>query len=337
MDPASLARSIRLLLLSLVGIAAVAHAQACGSDDRLSSFVDDDAGRAIDPGDAFAGIDDAGPALGTLRLAHLAPELGTIDFCYGARTGALQGPVLRGGGVDRDAASDAAANVNVDASAEASSTADDDAAVDASAAPGLAYGTVTKYFTLQATGTIAVAIVRAGATTCASPLVEGTVTLDPGKLSTVGLFGSPPVDLDAGDGGDTGAPPIIAFIDDRATKPDRARVRMIHAANAGSLEVRAATTVIAAQLDPRKVTTASQTVPVDELGFATIVPVPPPAPIVVTPPDASSWQSAPVDLDLRGDSLHTGFVLDGPDGGFEILWCADRTTTAELTACSRLR
>jgi hypothetical protein len=119
---------------------------------------------------------------------------------------------------------------------------------------------------------------------------------------------------------------------------------MIHAANAEGLEVRAAATVLAEKHEPREVSAASQVGPIDELGFATITPVAPPAsfgialllPIDGGPP-LSSWQSAPVDLDLRGDSLHTGFVLDGPDGGFEVLWCADRTTTAELTACIRVR
>ena len=313
-----MARSIRLLLITLFGVAAVAQAQACGVDVELSSFVDDEAGRSIDRGDAFAFVDDAGPSLGTLRLAHLAVELGTIDFCYGARNSSLTGPMLRGG-VAPDAAFDAA----VDAAASA---------------PGLAYGTVTKYFTLEASGTINVAIVRAGATTCTSPLAERAITVDPGKLTTVAVFSSPPADLDAGDGGDAGAPPIIAFIDDRGTKPDRARVRMIHAANADTLTLHASTTLIAETLEPKKASTSSQTVPVDELGFATVVPVPPPASFVVGELDAASpWQSAPMDLDMRGDSLHTGFVLDGPDGGFEVLWCADRTTTAELTACTRVR
>jgi hypothetical protein len=313
MDLASLARSIRLLLISLVGVAAVAHAQACGVDDGLSSFVDDDAGRAIDHGDAFANVGDGGPSLGTLRLAHLAPELGSIDFCYAPPTGSYVGPVLH----------------------------------------EVAYATVTKYVTLEATGTITIGIVRAGATTCTNPIAEGVVTLDPGKLVTIALFGSPPFALDggveagdaggagdtsdAGDasgGGDSGAPPILAFVDDRETRADHARVRMIHASTAGPLVVRAASTLVADQLEPHRASAASQAVPVDELGFASIVPVPPPASIAIEP---AGWASAPIDLDLRGDSLHTGFVLDGPDGGFEVLWCADKTTTAELTACIRVR
>lgn len=334
MDLASLARSIRLLLISLVGVAAVAHAQACGVDDGLSSFVDDDAGRPIDRGDALPFGNDAEPSLGSLRLAHLAPELGTVDFCYAALTGAFEGPILRGGGADPDASTDAAEAGDADASTDAAADASD------AAAPGVAYGTVTKYLTLQATGTIKLAIVRAGATSCTNRLVEGNVTVDPGKLTTVALFGAPSADLDAGDGGDAadggdpGAPSIVAFVDDRGTKSDRARVRMIHASTAGKLVVRAGPTLVTDDLQPRKAGAASQTVPVDELGFATITPVAPPASLEIDP---SGWKSAPVDLDLRGDSLHTGFVLDGPDGGFDVVWCADRTTTAELTACIRVR
>lgn len=343
MDLASLARSIRLLLVSLVGVAAAAHVQACGSGDGLMSVVDDDAGRPIGRSDASASGDDASASLATMRLAHLASDLGTIDFCYAALTGASVGPVLNGGGADPDASVDASDAADAgSASADAAGGGLDGAAPDASPA-GLAFGTVTKYFTLQATGTINVAIVRAGATSCSNPIAEGTVTLDPGKLSTVALFAAPAV---AGDAGDAGARALVAFIDDRETRADRARVRMVHGASAGPLavQVTGATTVsLAERLEPRRVSTASQTIPVDALGFATIAPVAPPASFVIaaTPidggPSDASWQSAAADLDLRGDSLHTGFVLDDTGGGFSVLWCADKSTTAELTACSLLR
>lgn len=343
-------------LLSVVVVAAVAHVQACGGDEGLSSTVDDDAGQSSQPGDAIAFGDDGGASLSTLRLAHLAPSLGTIDFCYAARAGSFEGPVLRGGGADPDASADGASTnpagdggddaaldaTPLDATADGGGTAVADAST-----PGLAYGTVTKYFTLQATGTITVAIVPAGRTSCGNPIAEGTVTLDPGKLSTVTLFDPPPSAADE-DGGEAGALPaqLIAFTDNRDTESDRARVRMIHAAPGGALTVRvtgATTTPIADRLEPRKASEPSKTIPVDQLGFATIIPVAPPAAIVVTPfvldggATPVSWQSAAVDLDLRGDSLHTGFVLNGADGGFEILWCADKSTTAELTACARLR
>jgi hypothetical protein len=323
MNLASLARRIRLLLISLFGVAAVAPLEACGSDDGLSSIVDDDAGGPIEHGDSPPSSDDGGSSLATLRLAHLAPELGAIDFCYAALTGSLEGPIL-GGGVP---ASDAA--VEADGS---------DASVDASAT-GFAYGAVTKYFSLKATGTITIALVHAGATSCTSPIAEGTVTLDPGKLSTAAVFGS-----SAPDGGDAGASTtILAFIDDRETRADRARVRMIHGATVGALSVSvtgASTTVVAGRLEPKKATTASQMIPVDALGFATIAPVAPPASLVVSPlgsDGGSTTTTTPADLDLRGDSLHTGFVLDGTDGGLSVLWCADKSTTAELTACSLLR
>jgi hypothetical protein len=338
MELASLTRGIRLLLLSVVGIAALAHAQACALSGDVSSFVDDDAGRSLDRRDAFAPNEDGGASFGTVRLAHLAPDLGRIDFCYAAHSSSFDGPILHGGGSVADAAAPDA-NANADAAADAADTLPDASDADAAAIAGMVYGAVTKYFTLHATGTITVAIVRAGVTSCANPIARGTVTLDPGKLSTIALFGSASVQADAGD---SGGPALVAFIDDRTTKPDRARVRMIHAAKAEALTVRAESTAIAERLEPRKTASPAQSIPVDELGFATIAPVAPPAALAVArlpldPLDASFWQSAPMDLDLRGDSLHTGFVLDGPDAGFEVLWCADRTTTAELTACIRVR
>ena len=88
------------------------------------------------------------------------------------------------------------------------------------------------------------------------------------------------------------------------------------------------------------------TVPVDSLGYATIEPVPSPARLAVgaaaspMASDASSdsWVSLPGSLDLRGGSLHTGFVLSGRDEPpFEVLWCTDTSTTGDTTTCTIVR
>ncbi len=342
MNAASLARSFRFLLLCAAASAAATAAQACGDDGGSYTVLDDDAGPRGDRPDAFAGGRDGEAALATLRLAHLARELGPIDFCYqAARAGAFEGPVLRTGGVAPDASVDAPSGdpgdggLPIDADlldAGADATVDD-----AGATAALAYGSVSKYLTLAATGTIVVAIVPAGATSCGGAIASGTVTLDPGKLSTVALF--------SGAGEDAGAA-VAAFTDDRETKADKARVRIIHGAAGGPFAVQVAgaqTTRVASEVVPRHASSPSSTIPVDALGFATIVPVAPPASIIVTPAsdagDAGGdpWQSeAREDLDLRGDSLHTAFVVGEP-GAFEVLWCADKNTTGDRTTCTLVR
>ena len=153
-----------------------------------------------------------------------------------------------------------------------------------SSAPTLAFGAVTKYLALEASGPITIALVAAGATSCSNPLVQGDVTLDPGKLSTVALFfatrrrrhlrsTSP-------------ASPTTA----RPSR-DSARVRVIHAAlgtstipAAGVLAVRAnaaKTTVLADHVEPRKVAAASDSVNVDGLGYVTATPIPPPTTVAI--------------------------------------------------------
>lgn len=327
-----MARSFRFLLLSFVASAAAAAAQACGDEGASYNVVDDDAGRRTDVPDAVAVGRDGDAPLATLRLAHLARELGPVDFCYqAARAGDFEGPVLRAGSPSPDAAADGPLDAELDAEvADDGGDASDDAGSRA-----LAYGTVSKYFTVGATGTLVVAIVPAGATSCGGAIATGTITLDPGKLSTVALFGG-----DAVDGGDAGAT-IVAVTDDRETKPDKARVRIVHGAAGGPLEVQvvsAQTTVIADPVEPHRPSSPSASIPVDALGFATIVPVPPPASLVVDPraDGGGPWKSEPQDLDLRGDSLHTGFVLGGP-GAFEVLWCADKSTTGDRTTCTMIR
>lgn len=337
--------SFLLAASALAGVALVVQTTACSDDEGSSIIEDNDASaRPPDPPDAQPGPDAAAP-MSTMRLAHLAEDLGPVDFCYqAARTGSSIGPVFRGPSAPANDAGDAEVEAGVDATAPLD--AGDDA--EAGAARVLTYRGVSKYLTLAATGTLTISVVPAGATSCASPLATGDVTLDPGKLATVVLFGG-----HDGDGG--GAASLVAFTDDRTTKDDEARVRVVHGAlgspsraAAGPLAVRivaAQTTGIAERVDPRSVSSPSQGIPVDALGYATIPPVPAPNAIAIgsaavdggADAGVAPWQSADTDLDLRGGSLHTAFVVQADPIGFEVVWCADTTTTGDGTACTVVR
>jgi hypothetical protein len=285
--------------------------------------------------------------MSTMRIAHLAPDLGPIDFCYqGAKKGTFIGPVLGGVAPPSPTAPDADPDsASTDEIADATPEDDTSGEADAEGGTGLrsaSYRTVSKYFNLQAAGPITLAILEAGARSCANALATTDVTLDPGKLSTVALFRRT---------GDEAVPlEVAAFTDDRTTQPDKIRVRVLHAAlgssgiaSAGSLAVRVVaskTTVLADRVDPRRPATASEAVMVDGLGYVTAAPVPPPASIAIGPAttDGSAgfdpWQSSSADLELRGGSLHTAFVLTGAsESTFEVLWCADLTTSGDQTAC----
>ena len=291
--------------------------------------------------------------MSTMRIAHLAPEIGPIDFCYqGATSGTFIGPVLGAPGLPHGDAGEA----DVDDGSVPSDPLDGstlvDAGSDADVDPALArsasYRTVSKYLNLQAAGPITLAIVEAGTTSCANALARADVTLDPGKLFTVVLFAKP---ADGGTALDVGA-----FTDDRSTEPDRLHVRIVHAAlgtsavpGAGPLAVRgvgAKTTVLADRVEPRRASTPSQAVNVDNLGYVTAPPMAPPVSLAVGPATTDGgaeagfepWLSASSDLDLRGGSLHTGFVLSGAsESTFEVLWCADLTTDGDHTECELVR
>jgi len=324
---------------------------ACGDggEGPDGSGGDGDGGPSSLP-DAAVGPSEGGAPATTMRLAHLAEALGPVDFCYRtAKTSSLVGPVLsRGIGVPkRDAGNDGGDPDAGDPDAADLDAADPDAG-DAGAR-AVAPRTVSRYLSLEAAGALTVALVEPGATSCASPLFSGDVTLDPGKLSTVAIVGVR--DADASSEATLG---IVAFIDDRSTVPDKARVRMVHAAlgagaraASGALAVRAVgaqTHVVAERLEPRKAAAPSTAVPVDALGYATIAPVPAPAQLAVGAAtamgsDASveSWVSAAGELALQGGSLHTGFVLTGDATPFEVLWCSDTSTAGELTSCTLVR
>ncbi len=291
---------------------------------------------------------DAGAPQTTMRVAHLAPDIGAIDFCYqAAKTGNFIGPVLRGP-IDPSANTEAGVLDEggvLDADVDANGGGLDPN--DGGEVASIVHRTVSKYVTLNVAGPLTVAIVGAGATSCASPLFTGDVTLDPAKLSTVVFFGGP-----GSDGGQMLS--LAAFTDDRTTADDKARVRVIHAAlgtktkeGTGPIALRAvaaATTPLADRVEPKRASTASQTVPVDALGYASVAPIAPPTSLVIGPAssgelgDASvdPWQSQASDLGLVGGSLHTAFVLSG-EQAHVILWCADKSTRGSLSACTLLR
>jgi hypothetical protein len=350
----------RFALLALSLASGAAYALACGDGGGSGSNKSDDGDGGLGSlPDAAVGPSDAQSAATTMRLAHLAPDLGAVDFCYRmAKTSSFEGPVLGGGlgGTTNDAGTDADAGEAGPGDLDAG-IADADAGVDEGGADGgaasVGYRTVSRYLTLDASGPLTIALIAPGATSCATPLFTADVTLDPGKLSTVAIVGL--TDTDAGDA----ALALVAFTDDRATTPAMARVRMIHAAlgmpggraAAGALSVRASssqTVTIADHVEPKKAGAPSATVPVDSLGYATLAPVPSPAQLAVgaaamagpatTDAASDSWVSQPSELDLNGSSLHTGFVLTGQEQQpFEVLWCTDTSTSGDRTTCVLVR
>ena len=335
-----------------------AYTLACsdGSGSESNAGSDGDGG----PGglsEAGVGPTDAAAPATTMRLAHLAEALGPVDFCYRtAKTSSFEGPVLGrglGGDKPRDAGRTDGSDASVVELLDASDLDDGSANEGGADGGGVArvdYRTVSRYLALDASGPLTIALVAPGSTSCATPLFTADVTLDPGKLSTVAILGR--VAPDASDG----ALALVAFIDDRMTVASKGRIRMIHAAlgtatrsPAGALSVRASgsqTVTIAERVEPKKAASPSATVPVDSLGYATVEPVPAPAQLAVgaaaspTASDASSdsWVSKAGAFDVRGGSLHTGFVLSGRgDQPFEVLWCTDTSTTGDLTTCALVR
>ncbi|CAN5770550.1 hypothetical protein BH11MYX4_BH11MYX4_10480 [soil metagenome] len=332
------------MLLSLALASAGVYALACGED---ASGGGGGGGNGGDGGggtlpEAAVGKTDADAPATTMRLAHVAADLGPVEFCYrAARSTSFEGPVLGGGIGDpkRDGGDDGGGAVS-DASLDAADA----------GASAVGYRTVSRYLTLGAAGPLTLALVAPGSTSCASPLLFAYVTLDPGKLATVAIVG-----LGAGDGGAAECG-LVAFIDDRTTVPSEARVRMVNAAfgtaaaptTPVALAVRAVgaqTITLAERVEPKKAGSPSTAVPVDALGYATIGPLPSPAQLAVgaaadTKTDAGvdSWVSTAGELHLQGGSLHTGFVLTGEDAKpFEVLWCTDTSTSGDRTTCELVR
>lgn len=361
---------------------------ACSSTDEGGSDASPDYFGVMTPaGDAAQGEsgDDGGAsATATMHLAHMAPDLGPLDFCWRASGAAtFTGPVLHatvdagpaardasldGPPLDADAAgaADAGADAMIDADAGDDATADaasGDAATDAApidaAAPdgggtaGLDFGELTPDETLLSGGTFDIALVAAGASTCAQPLVVRAVTLDAGKRATVVVMG-----LSSADAGSAAALSLAAFTDDATIDPAHARVRMIHAAlgapdgHAGapalevSLTAGGTTVPVAAELDPRHASTPSAQDPsVDALGYTTLEPsigVGSPAAIRLQAlGDAGAggtWTTAPIDhLGTGAGTVHTAFVVSRPAGELGVVWCSEDKTSGSAVTCGLLQ
>ena len=337
----------RVVLLSLALASAGLYALACGDDASGGGGggIGGDGGNGTLP-EAGVGTTDAEAPATTMRLAHVAADLGPVDFCYrAAKSTSFEGPVLGGGIGDPkrdggDGGGDGGGGGLPDASLDGGDA----------GASAVAYRTVSRYLTLDAAGPLTLALVAPGSTSCASPLFIADVTLDPGKLATVAIVG-----LGTADGGATERG-LVAFIDDRTTIAEKGRVRMVNAALGTAatvtppvaLAVRAVgaqTITLAERVEPKKAGAPSAAVPVDALGYATIDPLPSPAQLAVgaaagTTTDAGvdSWVSTAGELHLQGGSLHTGFVLTGEGGNpFEVLWCTDTSTSGDRTTCELVR
>lgn len=327
---------------------------ACADDEGGTGFEDSDAGGLGTRSDASVLPRDGGVPLATVRFAHLAPDLGSLDLCYRtAGTSTFEGPVLGGPRSPRplDAGDDGAADATAPLDASGPTT---DAAPDGAAAAGLSFRELTRYLGLDRSGPLELAVVPSGGS-CAMPIAVRTVTLDPGKLHTVVVLGRTGAsDADASSDAGASGLGVVAFVDDRGAVAEKARVRFIHAALApgeaalplGVRAVAGKTSVLAERVEPRRATSSSTTIEVDTLGYATVDPVPPPASLAVSAaapgasdasPAVAPWQSAPSDLELGGGSLHTGFLLLGEDASLEVLWCRDTVTSGELTSCKRVR
>jgi hypothetical protein len=363
---------------------------ACSSHDEGPSDASPDYfGVTTPPGDgapADGGSDAAPSATATMRLAHMVPDLGPLDFCWRASGSAtFTGPMLHAAldagpdagdasldgsptDADADAGDDAAgladagadATVDADAANGAADAAPADAAIDAApvdaaapdggGTPALDFGEITPDETLPGGGTFDLALVAAGASTCAQPLVVQAVTLDAGKRATVVAMG-----LAARDAGSSAALSLAAFTDDVAIDPAHARVRMIHAAlgapdgSAGapplevSLVAGSAAIPVAAELDPRRATTPSAQDPsVDALGYAALDPIASPAAIRLTAVgDAgagATWTTALVgDLDTGAGTVHSAFVVSRPAGALGVVWCGENTTSGPAVTCRLLQ
>jgi hypothetical protein len=318
---------------------------------------------------------DAEAPSGAMRIAHMAPRLGNVDFCYRpAGDARFVGPVLTGAS-DAGAAPDAAADATVDAApadgavpdagdagaiVDAGPDARDAAAVDAGGDAGLDAGldatadagdaatgdplapfAVTTYVGVKGSGTFEIAIVAAGAGTCQSPLRTGQVTLDPGKLTTVVVAERSVVDAGP-------ATVLLSLTDNPVVAEDRVRARVVHAAFGtaqqaapGDLSVAVAggtSPVVAAAVSPGGVTRARvDGPPVDPFGYAEIPPVASLAAIRVTElrEGGVTWTSAFVDLGLAPSSIKTAYIAQA-EANVVLVLCDDKATAGRRTACRTL-
>ena len=324
------------LSILLAGGALGVWAGCSESGEPPTVILEPDTGGVEPPSDGGKPVRDGPSPASTLRLVHLAAGLGPIDFC--TRVGAgdpFVGPVL---GRDRDGgapdASDAGQDAGQDAEQDGSKR--DAEVMDAGAVP-LPYLAASQYTPVEGSGTVELAIVPYGTSSCASPLATRAITLDPGKLTTVVVYGR--------EGADSGAPAgIVAFNDISGVIPDKARLRMIHAVGEGAppltVTVYASLTTTLGTLEPLGILSSStDAAAIESLGYATLGPRPAPATLGLVESgdggDAGSWLSQSADLGLTGGTLHTGFIVR-QKGSYAVLYCNDVSTEGPRTLCGLL-
>lgn len=357
-----------LLALAAACLAGLAVVVACGGDDSSQPPANaSDATTGGPPIDVVGPSQEGGVVSSTFRLAHFAPNLGNIDFCYRKPDQTkLTGPVLAGPSTGLDAGRDGGeAGADDDAAAgDAGGDASADGAAEAAAPTSgpLTPLTVTSYLQIEGSGTFEIVVVRGDATSCAQPLATGKVTLDAGHLATIAVVDGV-IDADAAalDGGsdagedastpDAGLAPVrfLGFVDDPAIDATRARIRTIHlalggagATSLGPLRMTAVSgpnPVVAPLVEPGKAGRSSGSEPpVDALGYALVSPV---APLTALRVDeladsgARGFTTAFADLGLGGASLHTAFVAADATGPLVVL-CSDKTTIGRRMACLKL-
>ena len=104
----ALRNRFRLFFLTATLASGAAVSLACGDGAGSSDGVGNDGdGGSSGLSDAAVGPSDAAAPATTMRLAHVAEDLGPVDFCYRmAKTSSFEGPVL-GGGLGGNKAGDA--------------------------------------------------------------------------------------------------------------------------------------------------------------------------------------------------------------------------------------
>jgi len=217
--------------------------------------------------------------------------------------------------------------------------------------------TMSRYIRLDGAGTFQLAILPAGASSCAGAYFTQAVTLDSDKHTTVvlaqtraGALAPAPSYLDAG--AEAAALPfgLLTYTDEPGTVLSSARTRFINAAiptttDAGSVPLSAAVldstanlVPLARAIEPDRGTDPSQTPPVvDALGYHDGEVVLGMLALRIGPTGdggALPWTSAAEDLGLGAGSSHTAFILSAATGGeFRVLWCNDLSQESVLTDC----
>jgi hypothetical protein len=320
--------SLRGTIAPLVGVFAslifLAPFTACSDSADLSVPIPAFDGSATFGGHDAAGPNEAGDAsvpAATFRVAHLAPDLGTIDVCYRVSTSeAFTGPLLAELSPPRDA------GVLVD-------TANDAGAPDASALlTGVSFRGVTNYFTAPNAASVEIAVVNASDASCSTPRARSRVTLEPGKHVTITLMG-----LAEADAGAIGELALVPFVDDTTTTPSGARTRIIHAAlgatstsASGPFAVNvidgSVTTALSSLVLPRKTSAPSGAEPmIDALGYHTSAAIASGSIRLEKLADggAAAWVSSAKSLGMMVSSLHTALVVSTPTNGLAVVWCDD--------------